>query len=86
MELKIDASFKVYGKRTTALDGVSLQLGNGMFGLLGPNGSGKTTLMKILATLLEPTAGMVTYNDLHLDRDPQAIRHILGYLPQTYGF
>jgi ABC-2 type transport system ATP-binding protein len=86
MELKIEALTKVYGKKNTALDGVSLRLGNGMFGLLGPNGAGKTTLMKILATLLEPTAGTVTYNDLRMDRDPQAIRRILGYLPQSYGF
>jgi ABC-2 type transport system ATP-binding protein len=86
MQLEIEALSKVYGKNTTALDGISLQLGNGMFGLLGPNGAGKTTLMKILATLLEPTAGTVTYDDLRLDRDPQAIRRLLGYLPQSYGF
>jgi ABC-type multidrug transport system ATPase subunit len=86
MKLKIDSLTKTYGRKTVALDGISLELGNGMFGLLGPNGAGKTTLMKILATLLEPTAGTVTYDDLHLDRDPQAIRRLLGYLPQSYGF
>jgi ABC-2 type transport system ATP-binding protein len=86
MELKIEALSKIYGKTTVALDGVSLKLKNGMFGLLGPNGAGKTTLMKILATLLEPTSGTVTYDGLRLDRDPQAIRRLIGYLPQSYGF
>lgn len=86
MELTIAGLTKVYGKNTTALVDVSLQLGDGMFGLLGPNGAGKTTLMKILATLLEPTAGSVAYDNLFLDREPQAIRKILGYLPQSYGF
>jgi len=86
MELKIEALSKVYGRNSIALNGVSLKLGNGMFGLLGPNGAGKTTLMKILATLLEPTSGTVSYDNLRLDRDQQAIRRLLGYLPQNYGF
>ena len=86
MELRIEAPTKVYGEKTTALDGVSLQLGNGMFGLLGPNGAVNTTLMKILSTLLEPTTGTVTYDDFRLDRDSQVIRRLLGYLPQSYGF
>ena len=43
----------------TALDGVELSFGTGLFGLLGPNGAGKSTLMRIICTLLTPTAGQV---------------------------
>lgn len=49
-----------------AIDGISLEIGPGMFGLLGPNGAGKTTLMRILATLIEPTRGKVTVGGLRI--------------------
>ncbi|MGH8103338.1 MAG: ABC transporter ATP-binding protein, partial [bacterium] len=68
-----------------ALDGVSLEVEGGMFGLLGPNGAGKTTLMRICATLLEPTAGEVTFEGINVVREPEAIRGMLGYLPQEFG-
>ena len=51
---------KVYPGPVTALQGVSLDIGTGMFGLLGPNGAGKSTFMRILAGVLEPTSGSVT--------------------------
>lgn len=62
-----------------------MDCGFGTFGLLGPNGAGKTTLMRILATLLAPTAGDATVLG-HPFRDYRAIRAILGYLPQRFGF
>ena len=74
---------KSYG-RQTALDGVSLELGAGITGLLGRNGAGKTTLLRILATGLAPSRGMVRV----LGEDPEdaterlAIRRQLGYVPQ----
>ena len=51
---------KVYPGPVTALQGVSLDIGTGMFGLLGPNGAGTSTFMRILAGVLEPTSGSVT--------------------------
>ncbi len=69
-----------------ALDDVSLTIDRGMFGLLGPNGAGKTTLMCILATLTEPTAGSARVAGYDVQRDRAAIRHLLGYLPQEFGF
>ena len=57
---------KTYSSGVRALNGVSLQLSPGVFGLLGPNGSGKTTLMKIVATLLEPDSGTVEMNGADL--------------------
>lgn len=85
MRLQIQNLSKTYRRGKQALDNVSLDLDNGMFGLLGPNGAGKTTLMKILATLLEQTSGTVRYGDLQLGQSNQEIRQLLGYLPQDYG-
>jgi ABC-type multidrug transport system ATPase subunit len=56
MRVEISGLGKSYGS-VTALAGVDLSIGPGMFGLLGPNGAGKTTLMRILATLIKPSAG-----------------------------
>jgi ABC-2 type transport system ATP-binding protein len=67
-----------------ALKDVDLEIGAGMFGLLGPNGAGKTSLIRILATLLKPTAGTVRVDDLDLDRNRKAIRRLIGYLPQDF--
>src|SRR5271156_6241387 len=57
----------------------------GVLGLLGPNGAGKTTLMSILATITRATLGKVSWNDIDLARHPDAIRSVLGYLPQDFG-
>lgn len=85
MELSIRNLTKEYKRGKPAIENISLELQNGMFGLLGPNGAGKTTLMKVLATLLEPTSGTVRYDGLALGKDNQEIRGLLGYLPQEYG-
>ena len=53
MELQIENLSKRYPNGTQALDAVSLNIPQGMFGLLGPNGAGKSTLMRTLATLQE---------------------------------
>ncbi|MGB3457633.1 MAG: ATP-binding cassette domain-containing protein [Litorimonas sp.] len=68
-----------------ALDDVSLTLGPGLFGLLGPNGAGKSTLMRTLATLQVPTSGAVHFNGRDITEDPDAVRSVLGYLPQDFG-
>jgi len=52
---------KSYGN-FKALDDITLEIPEGMFGLLGPNGAGKTTFMKILVTLLDPSEGRVLIN------------------------
>ncbi len=69
----------------TALDGVDLACGAGLFGLLGPNGAGKSTLMRIVCTLIAPTAGQVRVCGHDVTRDPRAVRARLGYLPQDFG-
>ncbi len=77
---------KIYPGPFTALDGVSLEIGPGVFGLLGPNGAGKSTLMKILAGLVEPTAGAASLDGVDILRDRAWLRARLGYLPQDFGF
>lgn len=74
-----------YPRSVLALNQVNLDINNGMFGLLGPNGAGKTTLMRILATLLRPTAGSVYVGTVDIMQNPGAIRSILGYLPQEFN-
>jgi ABC-type multidrug transport system ATPase subunit len=69
----------------TALDGVELALGTGLFGLLGPNGAGKSTLMRIICTLLVPTRGSVTVCGHDVTRQRREVRELIGYLPQEFG-
>ncbi|MFN3874998.1 MAG: ABC transporter ATP-binding protein [Flavobacteriales bacterium] len=85
MELVISGLSKTYGNGVKALDDVSLRIPTGMFGLLGPNGAGKSTLMRILATLQEADSGTVMLGDIDVLRDKQAVREVLGYLPQEFG-
>ena len=75
----------VYGNGTRALDGVSLEVGKGMFGLLGPNGAGKSTLMRSIATLQTPTSGAIRFGDIDVIATPEKLRRTLGYLPQDFG-
>ena len=63
----------------------SLKLGPGIVGLLGPNGAGKTTLMSIIATITRPTEGALHWNGAKVANDPNAIRSVLGQLPQDFG-
>jgi ABC-type multidrug transport system ATPase subunit len=77
---------KVYPGPVTALQGIHLEIPNGMFGLLGPNGAGKSTLMRIVAGILEPTSGTVTLDAIDVVREPDRVRAQLGYLPQDFGF
>jgi ABC-2 type transport system ATP-binding protein len=84
--LSIRDLVKVYPGPVTALQGIDLDIPNGMFGLLGPNGAGKTTLMRIVAGLLEVTSGRITLDGEDLLESPERIWAQLGYLPQEFGF
>jgi ABC-type multidrug transport system ATPase subunit len=85
LKLVIDNVSKRYGSKVLALRGFSLELKPGVLGLLGPNGAGKTTLMSILATITRASEGRVTWNGTDLAANPDAIRSVLGYLPQDFG-
>lgn len=76
---------KTYKNGVKALNDVSLDIPNGMFGLLGPNGAGKSTLMRTIATLQTPDTGTIELDGTDLVGHPLATRKILGYLPQEFG-
>lgn len=85
MELCIDHLSKKF-KDMTAVSDVSLRLTPGVWGLLGANGAGKTTLMRMLAGIMEPTEGSITYDGQPIAALGQRYRDIFGYLPQEFGF
>ena len=76
---------KTYANGVHALNDVSLEISNGMFGLLGPNGAGKSTLMRTIATLQTTDGGSIEFNGIDVLKQPDQIRRILGYLPQDFG-
>jgi ABC-2 type transport system ATP-binding protein len=84
MQIQITNLVKKYGL-FKAINGINLMIDKGLLGLLGANGAGKTTLMHILSTHQPATEGSVMIGDYRLGRDDQAIRSILGYLPQEFG-
>ncbi|MGJ1204392.1 ABC transporter ATP-binding protein [Sphingobacterium lactis] len=84
-ELKISNLTKTYNNGVKALDNVNLEIGPGMFGLLGPNGAGKSSLMRTIATLQRPDSGSIQFGDIDVLQDNNALRRVLGYLPQEFG-
>ena len=85
MTVKINNLSKTYPNGVKALDNLTLEINQGMFGLLGPNGAGKSSLMRTLATLQNPDAGNVFFEDIDILKNPMELRKILGYLPQEFG-
>jgi ABC-2 type transport system ATP-binding protein len=85
LNLVITGVSKRYDGKIWALRDFSLDLAPGVLGLLGPNGAGKSTLMRILATISNPTDGTVEWNGTNIAREPDALRSVLGYLPQDFG-
>lgn len=83
--LKIENLSKTYANGVKALDNVSIEISNGMFGLLGPNGAGKSSLMRTLATLQEADSGTAYLDGINILENPEELRKALGYLPQEFG-
>ena len=72
---------KHYG-RFIAVDGITLTIPRGeLYGLLGPNGAGKTTTMRMIAGILQPTAGTIHVAGIDLQGDPMAAKSRLGFIP-----
>lgn len=85
MELFINNVSKQF-KDKNAVNDVSLHITSGVWGLLGANGAGKTTLMRMIAGIMEPSAGKIEYDGIPITTLRGKYRDIFGYLPQEFGF
>ena len=83
--LSIKQLNKTYANGVKAINDVSLEIPNGMFGLLGPNGAGKSSLMRTIATLQDPDSGSIHFDGVDVLKDKAGLRRQLGYLPQDFG-
>ena len=83
--LKIENLTLQYKNGVKAVNNVSLEIENGMFGLLGPNGAGKSSLMKTIVGLQKPTSGSIFFNEVNVVENPEFIKKSLGFLPQDFG-
>src|SRR5438105_11415428 len=76
---------RMYGN-LAALSGLDLTVNQGdLFGFIGSNGAGKTTTLRILATFLAPSSGTATILGHDVVRDADAVRHVIGYMPDFFG-
>jgi ABC-2 type transport system ATP-binding protein len=76
---------RTYGTMT-ALSNLDLTVQRGdLFGFIGSNGAGKTTTLRILATFLAPSAGQAYVLGHDVVRDADAVRHVIGYMPDFFG-
>jgi ABC-2 type transport system ATP-binding protein len=72
--------------RVTAVEGLNLHVPAGsLYGLIGPNGAGKTTTLRMLAGLLDPTAGQVVLNGQTANHDWRDLQRQIGYMPDFFG-
>ncbi|MBG0829997.1 ATP-binding cassette domain-containing protein [Planomonospora sp. ID67723] len=84
--IKTSGLSKTFRGGVRAVRGVDLSVDSGeIVGFLGPNGAGKTTTMRMLTTLLRPTAGTATVAGRDLLTDPQGVRRHIGYVSQDGG-
>ncbi|WP_352223568.1 ABC transporter ATP-binding protein [Bacillus sp. SM2101] len=84
LNLTIENVTKQFGDKL-AVNDVSFELTAGVYGFLGANGAGKTTLMRMLVTLIKPTAGRILFDGKDVEVLGDEYRDVLGYLPQYIG-
>ena len=88
--IRFDCLHKRYGRKTVALDGLSLEVPEGIFCLLGPNGAGKTTLIKIACGVLLPDRGDVLFNGESIGRRTKGLQRLIAAVfenaENAYGY
>lgn len=78
---------KTYRNGFEAVKGIDLQVGTGdIFGFLGPNGAGKTTTIRMLDGLLVPSSGKAFIDGIDIQKDPLAVKSIIGVVPESHGY
>lgn len=83
MSIQINDLTVTFKNGTTAVQRANLEIPQGVYGLLGENGAGKTTLMRVLTTVIKPTSGSVSVNNMvYEEHNYGEIRKKIGYLPQ----
>ncbi|MDR2084013.1 MAG: ATP-binding cassette domain-containing protein [Bacteroidales bacterium] len=83
MDIEITNLTKKYGTQK-AVDNISFKVKTGeVLGFLGPNGAGKTTTMKIITTYFSPTSGDVTVGNYSVTKEPEKVKPLIGYLPES---
>lgn len=83
--IQVEGLWHRYGS-AHVLRGVTFNVAPGeIFGFIGPNGAGKTTTIRIMATLIEPTAGRVLVDGIDVALEPERVRRIIGYMPDHAG-
>lgn len=83
--IRADSLTKAFGERV-ALDRLTLNVAEGeVFGLVGPDGAGKTTTMRLLASIMDPTAGEAWVVGKHIVREAEAVKEQIGYMSQRFG-
>ncbi|HNK69856.1 MAG TPA: ATP-binding cassette domain-containing protein, partial [Flavobacteriales bacterium] len=83
MDIRIENLTKRYGPQV-AVDDISFRVGAGeVLGFLGPNGAGKSTTMKMICGLIAPNAGSIAVGGKEVAEEPDAVRGMIGYLPES---
>lgn len=81
----LDHLSKKFGT-TVAVQDLSLDIGEGeVFGLIGPDGAGKTTTLRVISTAMLPTSGRVNVAGMDVTREPEAVKKVIGYMPQRFA-
>lgn len=84
--LKVEGLTKSYKKGAVAVDGISFSVGEGeIFALIGPNGAGKTSTIRMISTLIKPTAGDAFVDGHSIISEPDKVRAAITYLPDEAG-
>ena len=82
-DVEVEKLSKRFGE-FTAVDALSFAVEHGeIFGLLGPNGAGKSTLIRMLTTLVPPSAGTARVNGFDITRQANDVRRSIGVIPQA---
>lgn len=83
--IKTENLTKHFGQ-TVAVDRLNLEIKKGeVFGLVGPDGAGKTTTLRMLAAIMDPTAGNATIAGFDLRQRPEQIKEHIGYMAQQFA-